>query len=360
MLKRVFLFSCEPGGAEVIIPVARLLADAGDYDVTVAGYGYAIERFSRQGLPCTIIEKIEKGDVSLLHRFSPDIVITSATSIPDNDMSEKYLWHCSRDAGIKTIALLDQWQNYSLRFSGVAEHERLAYLPDAINCIDEIGKKEMIAEGFDSNILYPLGHPYLDGLKQDANKLDSVAIKTLLQLGPEEDVFLFVSEAIEEHFGLGRGYTQYDALQIFIKGINPANNTLIIVKLHPKDDIAKFLHIRAAFHQHRILFISHELTSLECIVISNKVFGMTSIMLIEAYIIGKPVISIQPNLKVSDPLMLSRYGYVPIMRSSGIGSGFFDEAFSIYGRAEKKELEYKFLRKKFLALVDQMIFSSKR
>ena len=209
MLKKILLFSCEPGGAEVIIPVARLLAGTGNYDVTVTGYGYAIERFERQGLPYTLVEKIEKDNISLLNRFAPDLVITSATSIPAKDMSEKHLWHLSRKAGIKSIALLDQWQNYSLRFSGVVEQERHAYLPDAISCIDEIGKKEMIAEGFDGNILYPLGQPYLDRLKLVADKLDSAAIRNSLNIGQDEDVILFVSEAIQENYGTERGYTQY-------------------------------------------------------------------------------------------------------------------------------------------------------
>ena len=66
MLKKVLLFSCEPGGAEVIVPVAKLLAETRDYDVTVTGYGYAIERFERHQIPYTLVEKIEKNDNEFL------------------------------------------------------------------------------------------------------------------------------------------------------------------------------------------------------------------------------------------------------------------------------------------------------
>jgi hypothetical protein len=38
---------------------------------------------------------------------------------------------------------------------------------------------------------------------------------------------------------------------------------------------------------------------------------MTSIMLIEAYLIGKTVVSLQPGLRVPDPLVLSRHGLIP-------------------------------------------------
>ena len=44
--------------------------------------------------------------------------------------------------------------------------------------------------------------------------------------------------------------------------------------------------------------------------ISDIVFGMTSIMLIEAYIMGKQCISLQPNNIGSDLLVLSRYNYI--------------------------------------------------
>lgn len=357
-MKKVLFFSCEPGGAEVIIPVAKLLANTGDFEVTVTGYGYAMERFERQGLPYTLIEKIEKDDLLFLQRFAPDLVITSATSIPSKDMSEKHLWHLARKAGIKSIAMLDQWQNYSIRFSGVTVQEQLAYMPDAINCIDEIGKREMVAEGFDSNILYPLGQPYLDQLKLIADKLSPATIRSTLNLGPHEEVILFVSEAIQEHYSRERGYTQYEALQIFLKGIAPIKGRSILIKLHPKDDITKFRQIQAAFPQHKLLFISNELTPLECIVISNRVFGMSSIMLIEAYIIGKPVVSIQPNLQVDDPLVLSRYGYVPRVCNSDFNLDEVEVLTSNLGKLHGKTLQYEFLKAEFLSLINKLLLQA--
>lgn len=354
-MKKVLFFSCEPGGAEVIIPVAKLLASTGDFEVTVTGYGYAIERFERQSLPYTHIEKIEKDDLLFLQRFSPDLVITSATSIPSRDMSEKHLWHLARNAGIKSIAFLDQWQNYSIRFSGVTAQEKLAYMPDVINCIDEIGKREMLAEGFDGSILYPLGQPYLDQLNLIADKLNSAAIRNTLNLGQHEEIILFVSEALQEHYGRERGYTQYDALQIFLKGVAPVKTRSILIKLHPKDDINKFKQIQAAFPQHKLLFISNELTPLECIVISNKVFGMSSIMLIEAYIIGKSVASMQPSLKVADPLVLSRYGYIPLVTDEDFNMDEFDALSLDQAQESYKTLQYKFLKAEFLSLTNKLL-----
>jgi len=354
VLKKVLLFSCEPGGAEVIIPVARLLAGTGAYDVTVAGYGYAVERFEKRGVPYTLVEPIGKNDSSFLSRFAPDLVITSATSLPVKDMSEKHIWRLARLAGVKSIALLDQWQNYSIRFSGVTAQERLAYLPDAINCIDEIGKKEMIAEGFNGDILHPLGQPYLDRLADAVREIDCAAIRNKLKVAQDGHIVLFVSEAIEENFGSERGYTQYGALRTFLKSAGVADNRKILIKLHPKDDITKFNQIQAEFPQHALLFISNELTALECIAASDGVYGMTSIMLLEAYILGKPVVSIQPGLKIADPLILSRYGYIKVMREPDFELDMASTAVS----ADRKELGYKFLDGQFLSLVEELIHSA--
>lgn len=356
MLKKVLFFSCEPGGAEVIAPLAKLLTEVGGYDVTVTGYGFAIERFEQHRLSYTLVDEVKKNDIAFLKRFSPDLVITSATSIPAKDMSEKYLWHLARKLSIKSIAILDQWQNYSIRFSGTTSQDRLAYLPDAINCIDEIGRKEMIAEGFDANLLYPLGQPYLDSLEFVASTIDCVLIKEKLNVAQYENIVLFVSEAIEENYGNERGYTQYDALQIFLENTVSSQNTLILIKLHPKDSLEKFQKIRNEFTWHKLMFISNEITALEAITISNRVFGMTSIMLIEAYILGKLVVSIQPNLKITDPLILSRCGYVQSLVDERFKIDLTTTVIPMNGN----QLKYELNTVGFLSLVDKFIQFSSR
>ena len=91
MPKKILFFSCEPGGAEVLIPVINLLQSK-SFEVTVATYGYAVERFKKKNISYVEIEPINKDDISIFEKFKPDLVISSATSLPHKDMSEKYLW----------------------------------------------------------------------------------------------------------------------------------------------------------------------------------------------------------------------------------------------------------------------------
>ena len=250
----------------------------------------------------------------LFDQFMPDLLITSATSLPLVEMSEKYLWRQAKQRGIPSLAFLDQWQNYAIRFSGTQKHERLAYLPDWINCLNAIGRSEMIREGFDSGRLLEFGHPYLASLKQDLTTLDVGAIRDALHISAQSKVALFASEPIREYCGESRGYDQHEILEYFLARLSAATNPpFILVKLHPKDDRASYQTLAAKYKALRLTIVSNELSPLECLAASDFVFGMTSIMLIEAYVLGKYVVSLQPGLCVEDPMVLSRHHLIPVV-----------------------------------------------
>lgn len=315
--KKILFFSCEPGGAEALIPVIGLLEEH-EYDVCVLTYGHAVERFRKNGIAFSEIHPDERDARQLLHDFAPDYVITSATSLPSKDMMEKYLWDAAREAGIGTLAFIDQWQNYSMRFSGIHIHERLRYLPDLINCINKIGRREMIEEGFPEDRLISFGHPYLAGIAARYASLSADTAISVLGITSSdfrrEETLVFVSEPLFENFANSRGYNQYDVLNYFLKNVLRFHQEArVVIKLHPKDDPEKFRSVLDRFREIEIHIVRNELTSLECLTLSDRIFGMTSIMLIEAFIFGKTVVSLQPGLSVEDPFVLSRHGFIPKM-----------------------------------------------
>lgn len=328
MTSRVLFFSCEPGGAEVLIPVVRLLQER-NFDVEVAAYGHGYDRFCAKGVMCREVEPVGAGDTHLLASTNPDLLITSAASLPDRDQSERRLWLGARQHSIPSLAFLDQWQNYSARFSGVSPDSRLAYLPDFISCIDEVGRREMIAEGFPQERLKAFGQPYLSSLKDQVTKASNVDARRRLGLSADEPILLFASEAIQQHFGRTRGYDQHDALELFFSllatGIWSGRP---VVKLHPKESPEQYAGLLEQHAAFRPLLVTSELSPAECLAMAMHVFGMTSIMLIEAYVLGLPVISLQPGLVGEDPLVLSRLGIIPIARSQHITPPSGIEGFS--------------------------------
>lgn len=343
-LKKILFFSCEPGGAEVLIPVIRLVQAQQLFKVEVLGYGYALERFSRKQIDCSEIKPVQEEGFTPLDRYAPELLITSATSLPVVDMSEKYLWRQAKQRAIPSLAFLDQWQNYAVRFSGGQDNERLAYLPDWINCLNEIGRREMIEEGFDEARLLAFGHPYLSSLRHDLPALDVVGLRNTLHISADDKVVLFVSEAIREYCGDGRGYDQYQVLDYFLSNLaDAAERPKILVKLHPKDNRASFRSLMTKFESLPPQFIGNELSPLECLAVSDFVFGMSSIMLIEAYVLGKNVVSLQPGLCVEDPMVLSRHNLIPVVLS-GERRNLFELDCSPRGRFDVEFTGDEFLR----------------
>ncbi len=313
----VLFFSCEPGGAEVLIPVIQLLKLDSDFRVLVLGYGLGGDRFSRADIDFVKIDKVMKSDNDIFEKIKPSILITSAASLPDKDMSEKHLWLIARENNIPSIAFLDQWQNYVPRFSGTETNERLKYLPDIINCINMDGKNEMLAEGFPESKLKPMGHPYLSGVKKISNAIDANRIRKKICISNNVLIALFVSEPILENYGDTRGYDQYQVLALFLLAISESEKDYLpVIKLHPKDNIGKFEDILNKYKNISPIIIKNELTSLEVLSISDLVIGMSSVMLIEAYILECFIISLQPNLKIKDPFILSRLNLTPLFVGS--------------------------------------------
>lgn len=350
MKKTVLFFSCEPGGAEVLIPVVRLLTQTGSCRVVVLAYGLGLQRFRKNGITCIETQPIGRNDPHPFRCYAPDFVITSAASLPERDMSERHLWLNARKFGVKSIAFLDQWQNYALRFSGPVTGERLVHLPDFISCMNELGRAEMVAEGFSEHMLLPLGHPYLSGILTAYDMIKrEMAGRSPESWGTPEpgNTLLFVSEPILEHFGNSRGYNQYRVLELLLGNVLAyRKNAQVIIKLHPKDDVSNYRLTACRFKHLNIRFVQNELSSLECLTLAERIFGMSSIMLIEAFILGKAVVSIQPSLTINDPFVLTRHNLVP--RISDYSA--FDPFAFLAGAPEKLEVSFdedRFLR--FLA-----------
>lgn len=302
--RRVFVFTCEPGGAEVLAPVIELLRGRG-WDVRAAAYGHGAARWRRRGLAFEEISPVGQDEPRL---GDVDFLITSACSLPDRDPSERRLWLAARRRGVPSLAFLDQWQNYAVRFSGPEPAQRLAFLPDRIGCIDAIGREEMLVAGFPPEILVPLGHPSLSRLAVEASHVDRAAVRARLGLSPSDEALLFVSEPIRAYFGAMRGYDEDGVLRGFLADAARFKpRAKVIVKLHPKDDRAAFARMTSGGLAR---LIGEELSPTECLVATDAVYGMTSMMLVEGFILGKPVVSIQPGLAGVDPLVLSRRGLI--------------------------------------------------
>lgn len=272
----VLVSADNPGGANAIVSVVKKLSQ---YTAYVSGAAKDVFRaadlefidadsLSEQEL----IEKIKEQNFDLFF---------AGTSMGDT-VDKKLLPWCKENK-IPSVYVLDFWSNYRIRFDEV--------LPDYICVMDEKAKEEMVAEGFAADSVIVTGNPYfdhfIDGITTDNEKHDQI---------------LFVSQPLD---GLNYGYTELEVLNDLAEIISQNDLSFeLIVRFHPRDDKNKYDNIITEFD-----FVSVDDKSIaESLSRAGLVVGMNSILLFQAAVAGKKVISYQPNLNRKDVLVSNDLG----------------------------------------------------
>ena len=327
---KILAFSREVGGAAAIAPVCRAILKE-EWDLLLLSKDKGLEFFSKQGLDCVNFPSF--GDEHLNEvigkklRCLPDIVFTSATSLPWLDMTERYLWRWGQEKGITTVGLLDQWQNYALRFSGCGADEKLTYLPDYIFAMDKLAKNGMAVVGIPEQRIVITGQPAFDRIKEEHKifSLQTDKIKDRLNIPHNLKIVMFVAESLKKDFGDSLGYDEQFTLQFLGDTLNDictqdkGCDVYFIVKLHPENVYEEFDWIMSRWPFLKKRIIGKELNPCEAVEISDLVVGMSSTLLIEAILAGKIVVSLQINSRVDSQLVATKVGAIPFIQSRGEG-----------------------------------------
>lgn len=287
---KIFVAAQDPGGWKAIWPV--------------------VQKLKKKFLIKIFLEKLpEKTLIELFKKEKPDLVFT-ATSLGDS--IEKKIIKVARVQKIKTVSLIDFWSSYKLRFG--------KYLPDYILVIDEIMKKEMAREGFDPQKLVITGSPCFDAFKAAKRKGKFIT---------------FFSQPFSE-LGINSDYNEmqvFEDLVAVLEKLRPG--TSLKIKFHPREKkLKKFDKII----KKSILDCSIVKTGAEDLIKKSKlVLGMNSVALFQAAMMGKTVLSYQPNLKGLDPLISNRFGLSTVVYKKKDLAPAFKKMISV--RPEKKNLK---------------------
>lgn len=337
-MRKVILFSRDPGGANVIIPLVNPLREKG-YIVKLFGKDYALTKYKQVELDGINIDNyLEDVTVVSLTKFlqkeMPDIIITGTSA---NDFTEKYLWKAAEKLKIPSFAILDQWMSYGIRFSEFnlsqidkynVEHMH-CYFPTKILVMDEYAKEMMVEDGIEISRVKVVGQPYFNYLfdkAQSINKQEILDYKMSINCFDDDIIVTFATEAISQTYNEDSkalesiGYTDktilYEVYQC-IKSISFNYNKKIklIIRLHPKDESSTYIDFLSRIEDKDIeVTIDKDTDTLLIISASDIICGMSSMFLIEATILGKPIISAQIGLKGQNPFVFNQNGLMaPIL-----------------------------------------------
>ena len=220
----------------------------------------------------------------------PDIFIAGTSA---GDSLDKQIM---RTLGVTpSLYVLDFWLNYWQRFSSAGKKD-FAFLPTRICVMDEIAKKEMIAEGFPTERLIVTGNPHFDHFA------DAVERKG------EEERILFVSQPLSSLAAMpgfsAAACDEYAAIGNILDVLRTLPPKYYLsLRLHPKEPKGKY----KEYLEPRVRR-ADEPTLEEALSKSGLIIGMSSPVLIQAAAAGKKVLSYEPELLGNDPLVSNRVG----------------------------------------------------
>jgi hypothetical protein len=223
---------------------------------------------------------------------------------------------------IPTIHVLDNWTSYALRLrmDGLPP-----FVPDAYTVIDDLALREAEEDGVDGSVLCVTGQPALASLREEYRAWGNGVPGDMADRGAPRSgtlVIAFVSEPVTHDQGAMpaspgyRGYTEKEVLSLFCQTMQPyADRVKITVLPHPREDreeLSRHWESARGLLEGGIVSVER---GRHAIFEADAVVGMASLLLYEAWLLGKPVMSLQPGLRVKPLRMLeSREGVLFIDR----------------------------------------------
>ena len=321
--KKVIAASFHRGSANAISPVITELINEGKVDVVVVGYGPAQEAFRSFNIDYKAVDCYELEDIStdsmiqLLKIEKPSLVLTGAAcQTPERkDVLEQTITLAAKNLGIKSLAVLDFWVEYRERFSDFFTDERFKFLPDKIAVMDNIAVEEMLSKGFSKEKLIVTGNPYFSELEKKAASFpekERKALREKISLNCKLLVFYATTSFEREKDKLG--YWDLDNIRIINEVLLnlPREKVGLAIGVHsriPEEDLRK-INQYVGYSSQRIKVLDG-VDGRELILVSDLVLVSESTIGVEAVLLGKPCLSLQPGLKKEDPLIVSKLGIIP-------------------------------------------------
>ncbi len=337
MKKKVLLFSRDPGGANTIIPLYHPLI-ANGYDVSLWGKDISLDKYVCAGLKGQdIMSRLASIDVPSVREFllleSPDIIVTGTSA---EDPCEKFIWKSAEELKIGSLAIIDQWLNYGVRFSAYPSSRladfrndrRFDFMPDKILLMDELARREAMADGLPAARLEVTGQPHFQALaskpKPGSDKLAEV--RSSWRIESDELTVVFASEPMTEIWGSRPefGFTELTTIKDLVESlekvaVNADKKICLIVRPHPREDRVKLEQVVGLSSRIVRMIVTDSYSAEEVICAADLVCGMSSMFLLESAFLDKPTISIQIGLKTESLFVLDRSGVLKsIFEKSGL------------------------------------------
>jgi len=337
MNSNILLYADDPGGLNYLSPLKQKLTDSG-FSVNLI----VDEKLSEYGNARKMPVELRSGR-SASELLSQKKMLIVGTSENQNCFAHVLTAH-AKQMRTESIAVVDMEVNAENRFRGGTENP-LKYATDWLVVPDEFTVKAYQALGFNAEKILLCGHPHYDVVrerKKAFEKLDRKVLKEkVLPEAPEgRPIWVFLADAIDQlnpdvsfrnhsYTLLGRGDTDFRSCIVLEELLDASKNLepkpWVVLRLHPKNDLDQFSEVIE-----EVDYVSQLGDPLELIWSADRVFGMTTMLLLEAYLLGCNHVSILPDEKESNWLVTLKSGLTQVISTS-------EELFDIVSKTGEME-----------------------
>ncbi|HOI72916.1 MAG TPA: hypothetical protein PLO63_02105 [Syntrophales bacterium] len=313
----VLVYVEDPGAANYCLDLPGALERKG-LRTRLLSEGYALPYLLSRGSRVEAIQQPASAR-EILDEACPRLLVVGTSDNPDSFGFELTSEACSR--GLANVAVIDAFGNSDKRFRGRTD-EPLHHAPDWLVVPDIWTKEAYVALGFPEGRIAVCGHPHYDRVLRQAELLEAKDRRQQRRSlfhneHDERPVCIFGAEISVGRSGprqrspeytlAGRG-ERHGRTEIVLEEFLDAVSLLerkpyLILRLHPKNTLEELAPYLSSFDQ-----ISKNEPSIEIVHAADFIVGMTSILLVEAAIMGRPTLSIVPRFVETKSLATIRCG----------------------------------------------------
>lgn len=288
----------DPGAASLLshLLLEPSLLDNHDCDIwiteNVAGY------FSGLDLPTRTFPQ-PPDQTELLQEWDGNPARSILTGTSHYAAFDSLFWDLGKRRSVPTLAVVDFWSNLDRRFKDSK--------PDRIGVIDDEQAGEARRLGLPETII--TGHPRLAAIRRLPDKEPKKRVNVLFV---SERIAGDVADGVNDPYG-------FDEINVFRLVTEASRNaaaagiqTDLVVKFHPYNDHDEFLNALGPLADDSTLsidFIDGDEPIAPFVAACDLVVGMSSVALIEAALMGRPVVSVQPGLIREDMFVPAVKGF---------------------------------------------------
>jgi len=302
--QNILVYVEDPGAANYVVGLATALKKNAINCLTIAE-GFAAGYLKQKGENFHSVGSESAEDI--LNRMKPNILIVGTSESPESFAFD--LLVTAKKKNILSIGMVDAFVNAQYRFRGLS-NDPLYYIPNVLLTPDKRTKKAFIDLGVNESYIHVVGNPMLDEAVNKARYFseedyDIVRCKLFGKKSRKKPVIVFLSELSDglvnseflksdDYTLQGRGDTNLRTEIVFQEFLDACEiltpKPLLILRLHPKENPADYQCYYKSVEQiscggdvHQLLFFA------------DLVVGLSTTLLIEAAVMGKPVLSIVPR-----------------------------------------------------------------